>query len=136
MPLFLLLASTCKKVDSAGLKSIRLNAPFEMAINEKAIIQGKNAVIEITEITDNRCSADVQCFTARDAKLKLSITGIEANNGVLSFCIGQCDNRYRKADTLAIQYQDQRHTVILRGVNPYPEPEVKRKQLYLKLKKD
>ena len=136
LPVCLLLASTCKKEDSAGFTNIQLNTPFEIAINEKAIIQGSNTVMEITEITDSRCPAYVQCFSAGDAKLKLNITGPETNHTVLSFCIGQCENRYRNADTLAIQYQNQAYSIILSEVNPYPGTGREKKTAVFTIKKD
>jgi len=120
LPGCLLVASTCKKDDLPGLSSVQLDTPFEIALNERTIIHGSNTVIKITEINDSRCPADVQCFWAGDSKVKLNVTGLDVVNTVLNFCLGQCDDRYREADTVAIQYQNQAYSIILSAVNPYP----------------
>lgn len=136
LPFFLLVASTCKKDDSTGLRSVQLDTPFEIAINERAVIYGSNAAIEIIEIDDNRCPVDVQCFSAGDSKVKLKVTGFETNNTVLNFCIGQCDNRYRVADTVATQYQNQPYVIILSEVNPYPGKGSEEKTAVFTIRKD
>ena len=116
----MLLASTCKKENSTESASVRLSTPIEIAVNKKAIIRGSNLMLEVTEVADNRCPADVQCFSAGDVKVKLNITGLNTDDTVLDFCMGQCESRYREADTVYIQHQQEKYSLVLSEVNPYP----------------
>ncbi|HUH33630.1 MAG TPA: hypothetical protein VLZ28_06725 [Daejeonella sp.] len=132
----MLVASTCKKEDAPGLKSVQLDNPFEISVSEQAIIHGSNTVMEITDISDSRCPADVQCFWAGNTKVKLNVSGLGVNDILLNFCIGQCDNRYRKADTLAMQYQNQSYSIILSEVKPYPGTGSEKKTAVFIIRKD
>ena len=136
LPVCLLLASTCKEEDSIGLINVQLNTPFEVGIHEKAVIQGSNLAMEITEIADNRCPPDVQCFSAGDAKVRLNISGLKSADTVLIFCIGQCEGRYRESDTVTIQHQQEEYSLVLSEVNPYPGKGSQEKTAIFTLKKD
>lgn len=129
-----LLASTCKDEEMAGIK-VDLNSPFGIGINKKASLRESNIAMEIIAITDNRCPVDVQCFSAGDAKVKVNMSGIEPGITELNFCIGQCGNRYQKADTVSLQHQNQAYQLILTEVNPYPGTGNKKKTAVFSIKK-
>lgn len=131
-----LLSSTCKKEPLTTIKEIKLNAVFELKLNEKALISHTNILLELTEINDSRCPVDVQCIWAGNARVKLNVKGLETSDAVLSFCIGQCDNGYHEADTLAIRYQNQAYTIILSEVNPYPGKGAENKVAVFTIKKE
>ena len=115
----MLMASTCQKDELSTAENIQLDSPFEIPLNGKVSIDSENIELSLSEITDVRCPADVQCFWAGNAKLNLTMS----TNGTekqLSLCIGQCDTRYQKADTVHVQYQDKPYNLILTEVKPYP----------------
>lgn len=132
---FTLLSSTCKK-EPAGIKKTEVNSPFGISVNEKVLISESNILFELTEVADNRCPADVQCFSAGDAKVKLNITGLDTRDTVINFCIGQCESRYREADTAYIQHEKQEYSLILSEIHPYPGTGSEKKTAVFTLKKN
>ena len=115
----LLMGSTCQKDELASPKNIRLNSPFEIPLDGEVLIDSGSIQFNMKAVSDSRCPVDVQCFWAGNAKVSLTIsegTGEEE----LSFCIGQCDTRFQKADTLQIRYKDKPYQLILTDVKPYP----------------
>jgi hypothetical protein len=115
----LLLASTCKKDTLSNPENVQLNTSFEVPLNGNIFIDSESIELSVNEITDVRCPVDVQCFWAGNAKVELSMEA--GNTGKqLSLCIGQCDTRYQKTDTVGVEHQDKSYNLILTEVKPYP----------------
>ena len=115
----MLLASTCKKEELPRSGDLQLNTPFEVPLKGKVFIDSEGLELTVNEVTDARCPVDVQCFWAGNAKVKLNVLA-DGSENQLSFCIGQCDTRYQKADTLQVEYHDKPYSLILTEVKPYP----------------
>ena len=118
------------------MNNVQLNTAFEIGTNEKAVIKGSPLLVEVTGISDSRCPADVQCVWAGNAKVDLKVSGLESGDKVLSFCIGQCENRYREADTVFIQQQREQYLMILSQVKPYPGTGSQKKTVVFTLQKE
>ncbi|NEU08205.1 hypothetical protein GZH53_07770 [Flavihumibacter sp. R14] len=118
-----LVASTCKKDGLPAPQDVELNSPFKIPLNGKVLINSENIELRVSEITDSRCPKNVQCVWAGNAKVKLNVRRPEAPDKQYSFCIGQCETRYQKADTLQIEYEDKPYNLILTDVKPAPGTE-------------
>ncbi|MBI5914845.1 MAG: hypothetical protein HY842_05670 [Bacteroidetes bacterium] len=55
----------CKKDDNPNIKTVQLNQPFTLVVNQTAVLAADGWGITLLEITeDSRCPTNVQCFWA------------------------------------------------------------------------
>lgn len=120
MPVCILLASTCKETGVEGSIKAELNKPVALSLTEKAIFSSDSLLVEVSEINDSRCPANVTCITAGSAKVRIAVSGAGSEKNVFSLCIGHCDNRNQETDQAVFQNGKLSYSVTLKGVEPYP----------------
>jgi len=81
--------------------------------------------LEVTDIQESRCPADVQCIRFGEVvvKTQLQFTG-QTQISLFDFCLGDCQEfgaGFRVADTVEVFFDDSPYLMILNEVVPFPE---------------
>ncbi|MEO6288118.1 MAG: hypothetical protein ABIN80_06815 [Dyadobacter sp.] len=81
-------------------------------------------------LADSRCPENVQCVWAGNATVDLLLSGVTTEGGVnehVKMCLGQCDQKFKEADTLDRKFAGEDYRLILTAVKPYPKVDSTRK---------
>jgi hypothetical protein len=75
-------------------------------------------------LADSRCPENVNCVWAGNATVDLLLSGVTTEGGVnehVKMCLGQCDQKFKEADTLDRKFAGEDYRLILTAVKPYPK---------------
>lgn len=111
--------SSCTKEEIEGANFVSLNKNFELALNEKAVVE-KKLVINLTNIADSRCPLDVQCVWAGNVTVGLTVSDFNSNKQEINLCKGDCSSTNLN-DSAIVNIDNSKYTVILKEVNPLPK---------------
>lgn len=114
--------SSCSKDSIEGISTSDFGIPFELSPDESVILpkNKKEVMISLVSMKDSRCPSDVQCIWAGNARIKLDISTDQGSMVSAELCIGQCDTKFKTADTTFVRLNDFKYSVILKAVEPYP----------------
>ncbi|WAC09933.1 hypothetical protein [Dyadobacter pollutisoli] len=88
------------------------------------------ATLTFFGLQDSRCPENVQCVWAGNATVDLLLSGVTTEGGVnehVKMCLGQCDQKFKEADTLDKKFAGEDYRLILNAVKPYPKVDSTRK---------
>ena len=110
-----------KEVDNRpGFRNLSVSGsdPFEMALGDKATIEGTQISIKFDQlVSDSRCPSNVQCIHPGDAKVVMELyNGNDGGLQVVGVIPGLVPTPYIGNDV--IQFQDYRFQLL--QLSPYP----------------
>ncbi len=98
--------------DSNQLVKANLDAPFQLQLNQAAILESEKLKIRFSSVTeDSRCPSDVVCIWAGRATIVVNIFQNEQNLGIFSLST--------EGDDVAVAIFD-KYSITLVEVEPYP----------------
>lgn len=129
--------SSCSKESIDEISTSEFDISFELSQDESMILpkNKKEVMISLISMKDSRCPADVQCIWAGNAGIKIRIS---AGTGIVDsteLCLGQCDTKFKTADTAMLRLRDINYSVVLKSVEPYPGKGNSEKKATLLVKK-
>ncbi len=142
--LLLVLSTQCKPDETfTGLETqeeisgIRFGEEFTVQRNEQVILVGedvpKKLYVEVKEVIDSRCPADVNCVQYGSANVIISLSNSQGKNDNVSLCIGSCNNAMQETHTLAVEIGQTSYRISLKQVSPYPGTGGNNEELKVKL---
>lgn len=127
---FLLLASSllaCSTTSPGTTTTQRLTAPApatELAYKQQTTITlaaGRTVQATLTEVSDSRCPADVQCITAGYVTIGISLTDGSTGPRYLRLCLGcNARNQPDTSDSVAVTLHQKPYWARLLAVRPAP----------------
>jgi len=114
--------SSCSKDSVEGMSTSDFGIPFELSPDESVILpkNKKEVMISLVSLKDSRCPADVQCIWAGNAGIKIRISSGTGLVDSTELCLGQCDTKFKTADTAILRLRDLNYSVVLKSIDPYP----------------
>lgn len=114
--------SSCSKDSIDGIRTSEFDIPFELSPDESVILpkNKKEMMISLVSMKDSRCPADVQCIWAGNAGIKIRISTGTGLVDSAELCLGQCDTKFKTADTAMLRLRDINYSVVLKSLEPYP----------------
>ncbi len=111
--LLLILASGCPEQPSGGT--------LEISYGQTAEVPGEQMKATFTAATDSRCPKDVDCVTAGEAKVSLTVDKGGASEAIELTAKGLCHEEDGScgSEAIALGYRFR-----LLSLNPYPEQDV------------
>jgi hypothetical protein len=135
--LCLLMLACARGPEASGQENgptVQVEQRFRLAVADSVLFQDGDIrfKIRLHQIEDNRCPLEVNCITGGKASVVLHLN---IQPEVLQFCIGS-DCREQNNSSL-LEYNNERYTIVLEEVSPYPqqEGEQKPKQAIFKIKR-
>jgi hypothetical protein len=135
--LSLLLLACARGPEAQGQEEgpiVQAEQRFGLAVADSVLFQDGTTRfwIQLYQIQDNRCPLEVNCITGGKASVVLHLN---IQPEVLQFCLGS-DCREQQNSSL-LEYNNERYTIVLEEVSPYPqqEGEQKPKQAIFKIKR-
>lgn len=101
-----------KPEDSDQQVKANLDAPFQLQLNQAAVLESEKLKIRFSSVTeDSRCPSDAVCIWAGRATIVVNIFKNEQNRGVFSLST--------EGDDVAVAIFD-KYSITLIEVEPYP----------------
>jgi len=121
-----LLTQACKREEYAQSD---LNKPFSLAkagsrqlaldgVETSAQPTGDQLTFRLTDLTDSRCPANVQCVWAGEAKTSVELE-LKGQKAQTTLKLGG-DRKSADSDSVSVAVGGRSFTVLLRDVQPYP----------------
>ncbi|TDB65924.1 hypothetical protein [Arundinibacter roseus] len=104
-----------------------LSAEKVIRYKETVALPGSaTGTLTFAEVTDSRCADGATCIWAGNATVDLELKSTATTEGQsIRLCLGDCKSLYpnaafRSTDTVQVQLDNQRYSLILTDVSPYP----------------
>ena len=117
--IFLASNSSCQKDAINGVTNVELNNYFDLALNKKVVL-GKELIVDFVKVLDSRCPINAKCIWAGNVTVSLTLSNLENMKSETTLCIGQCESKFKMADTIRVNLNQTNYTVVLKDVKPYP----------------
>ena len=120
---FLVLAALSQHCNENNPDQFTLDQQLEIKQEEVITLdladESEYIEVQVISIMESRCPSDVTCVRYGEAKVKVSVTGLQEIATLVDLCIGECQG-LQDSDTAEVTIDNKHYAVILTDVIPYP----------------
>jgi hypothetical protein len=114
--------SACKKDSLLIDKEANFNTPFTSSVNEHIALtnQGTQVVVQIKNISDQRCPNPLGCNDPGSATVRVEITNTQNSTAESLLYLGSLGEENKNTDSVSVRLDNKLYLVKLYSVNPHP----------------
>lgn len=113
------LSGACKKEDLNGIRQASLNTPFDLQLSEKVLLKtaDRQLKVELRSLNDTRCGDVLPCEHTGNATARVLLSDTDHHaEAETNLCIGMCDEENKTSDTVMVNIDGQKYTIILNKI--------------------
>ncbi|HEY0670527.1 MAG TPA: hypothetical protein VGD22_20250 [Sphingobacteriaceae bacterium] len=115
----IILCGACKKENLDGIKQASLNTPFDLQLSEKVLLKtaDRQLKLELRSLNDTRCGDVLPCEHTGNATARVLLSDTDHHaEAETNLCIGRCDEETKTSDTVMVNIDGQKYTIILKRI--------------------